>query len=261
MLEHDHITLVATVRRLYEMLQELNGWDLEAPETDKDGVPSPQSIAERLGFLSQSKHHGTSDEMEDHVHQDSNNHSASSDTCSANDEELLELNSSPPDQLLHKICPSLTEQDSKEAITRCESLSPEPLMWQSHQNFIRPDEQQCDMHSESIPDKMLLTPGLPNLSMSPLQEDVCSLPSHDFIHNELFLDSNFKFPPSTIDPAMLQNSFPGLNTYALDNGSQMLAINAKLFGPLQPNFVYCANSQEEYFLQMSNWLRNGGEDM
>lgn len=52
MLEYDHITLVATVQTLFEMVKKLGGWNLELPQVNDQGLPIAQSIAERLGCVS-----------------------------------------------------------------------------------------------------------------------------------------------------------------------------------------------------------------
>jgi hypothetical protein len=228
MLKYDHTTLVATVRRLYEMIQELGGWDLDAPETDDYGLPSTQSIAARLRLLSQPENHDICAEMEDHTRQEPRNYITSLESCSASKKGWLDQDSSQSDLLSHTTSPSLTGLDSLEASIQFKLPSPEPLISPFHHEIVQSDQQGGGTF-DSIPKRIPATFYLPDLPTFPCQKDVCSMILGDNFTSGWLLGNDFKIPIPTVNPALLQTSMSGSNIYALDGGSQMLDFNMNVF--------------------------------
>lgn len=172
------------------MLQELGGWDMDTPETDEYGVPSAQSIAERLGFLSRSKRQEISDKMEDHTDQQPKDHNDSFDTSPAGDEDWSDKDSSRPDLLLYTKSHCSIGKGYIEANTRYERLSPEPLTEYSHPEFFQFDQHGYDTPSISNPIETPVTPYPPSSFTFPFMGDMCPSTSSGYSLDGWRLDNN-----------------------------------------------------------------------
>lgn len=134
MLEHDHITLASTVRRLYEMVQELGGWELEEPDLNEDGQPIVQHIAERLGCLSQRY---MDEDKRDSSHSKTQTESASPGNCCIGEEETLGEDSTLllQDSLIQAFGSS-SRECSENTDIQSPLLIPDPMKSPQYQEYI-----------------------------------------------------------------------------------------------------------------------------
>lgn len=218
MLEYDHFTLVATVRRLYDKIQELGGWDLEVPEMDYDGLPIAQSIADRLGCLSRPKELDSVNEKWDYSRRKLKVESPFSDSRSVGEDDHLEGDLNLPESQTDTVSPLSICQISGHLDRQCLTLPQENLPYHQYQEYIPSSHRECDISFRSS-DEMQTNAYIPMSTAFIFQEDVCSVSSTSLGCNGWPFDRRrLDFSTSTVNPAMLQNPFGEPNIYLRNGG-------------------------------------------
>lgn len=193
MLEYDHITLVATVQTLYEMIKKLGGWNLEPPQVNDQGLPIAQSIAERLGCVSRLQElNSTSVPVSDDCCKPKTE-SVSPEPVANIDTMSIGRVATPPLAQSVSPCSSAAGLGSAEQQTSLFTQTQQPL------------PQDLNTFSQQEFSPPLDTNSYPYIPKQSFTENEFVMPLSDTAYDQWFYNDAVLFDPApTVNPAMLQ---------------------------------------------------------